>query len=190
MKTTINIFLSITTFLISILLFSSCASNELDKKEATALISKIPNEIVKGKIRINLQHDNYDQQRNLNSFNTYYGHLVNRGILTNPEFFEVRKPGEPIISRITTAFTDSAKVLLLGSDYSSYSVKCGELKFVEVVGVFQEDNSKAAEIEYKVAFIPTMFADFATMQPKYKNGITYSKKLVAKKYDDGWKLEN
>jgi len=187
MKTKINFFQLVALILLSISLFSSCSSNELKNDEATALISKLPNEIVKGKIRVTLSSRNYNREWAIRGIDS---RLIQMGILTDMQIYEVHKPGEPLIYQATSEFTAQAKALLLGSDYSSYIVKCGELKFVDVVGVFQENNSKTAEIEYKVSFIPTMFADIATMQPKYENGMTYSKKLTAKKYDNGWRIEN
>ncbi len=187
MKTTINFLLSLVLFLGATTLFSSCSRSELKKDEAAALIAKIPNEIVSGRIRIALSSSNYNREWAIRDIDS---HLIDMGILTNLQMYEVRKPGEPLIYRATAEFTESAKALVIGSDYSSYIVKCGELKFVEVVGVFQEDNSKTAEIEYKVSFVSTMFAEVASTQPSYQKGMTYSKKRIAKQYDTGWKIEN
>ena len=195
MKATINYFLSVVLILISIALFSSCSSNELKNDEATALVSQLPNELVKGNIEVLLGTSSYWEEQTNNDFYSKNAQLIQRGILLNPQTYNVRKPGEPLIYRIQAEFTDSAKSLILGGNINGFwnqkfVVKCGELKFIEIVGVFQEENSKTAEIEYKVAFIPTMFANYSKMNPKYEIGQTYSKKKNAKKYDNGWRIEN
>ena len=182
-------------YMLAILIsFSSC-SNKLKNDEATDLISKLPNEIVSGKIKIWFQSSCYGAVDN--AFYKENNQLIKSGILTTPQVFikEAGMIGSPTYT-IKANLTDSAQALIIERGNEPYQektfvVKCGELKFVEVISIFQEDNSKTAEIEYKVVFTtPTMFADVATTEPKYDMDMTYTRKKVAKKYDNGWKIEN
>ena len=197
MKTTNSYFRIFILVLFSITLFSSCSSNELKNNEATSLVSQLPNEVVKGNIEIRMSGWRYYQNKDEldREFNSQNSHLIQRGILTNPVASTFQKFAEPLGYQLNVDFTNMAKPLILGRGNEPYqdqtfTVNCGELKFVEVVGIFQEEKSKTAEIEYKVEFIPSMFAEFATMHPNYEKGKTYSRKIIAKQYDSGWKIEN
>jgi len=186
---------SYLTYLFPILvLFASCSSN-LEKTEATDLITKLPNEVVKGNIEIWLSASSYHKDIE-DKFNNKNSQLIQRGILTNPNVSETKSGGflEPNTINVRTNFTDSAQALILGGGNEPYQsktfiVKCGELKFVEVVDIFQDDKNKTAEIEFKVAFTPTMFAGFAKTESSYEKGMSYTRKKTAKKYDSGWKIE-
>ena len=192
------IFLQLIAILSIPILFSSC-SNGLEKKEATDLISKIPNEIVTGNITITVNTgNNYYKEVLLADYKDEYDHLIENGILTNMQIIQGtdRVPyasNTEIVYKITSNFTDTAKALIINGNINGYwdqkfVVKCGELIFVEVTDIFQEEKSKTAEIEYKVSFIPTMYAKFAKMNSNYEEGKTYTKKLTAKQYENGWRI--
>src|SRR3989339_968655 len=152
MKTKIYFLSSVVLLLISISLFTSCSS-ELKNEEATSLISKMPNEVITGNITIMLAGSSYKEKQTIDDFYAANARLIKRGILTEPKTYKEQISYDLIRYNITSDLTDSAKALLLdgGSGANNgkrYTVKCGELKFVEVVRVFQEDESKTSEIEY------------------------------------------
>jgi hypothetical protein len=174
-------------------LFASCSSS-LKKTEAADLISKLPDEVVSGKIEIQFSSEGFDW----NDFGSFYSEneqLIKRGILTPVQKYTLPGYGELGDCGVRVNLTDSASSLIISrgnepTESKTFVVKCGELKFVEVVDIFQDDKAKTAEIEYKVSFTPTMFASFAKMECGYENGMTYTKKKTAKKYDSGWKIDN
>ena len=181
-----------------LILFYSCSS-KLKTNEATDLVSKLPNEIVEGKTRLTTRYDIVQETGSRKSVANKGSEylleqnqpLIDRGILKEP--VTIQKPWMGTYEYITTMdLTDTAKSLVIRdeiiSGYRTITVKCGELKFIEVVDIFQEE--KTAEIEYKVGFVPTIFYNFANTEISYEKGMTFTRKKTAKKYDNGWKLEN
>ncbi|MEO8664757.1 MAG: hypothetical protein ABI462_04605 [Ignavibacteria bacterium] len=179
------------------LILSSC-SNKLSTDEANSLLLKLPNEIVTGKIGITVNTGrNYWKQALVNEYQTEFDRNVQNGILKNIKMQQFKTSGGDMfdyVYQITSELSDTVSALVLSGNRhaewkQNFSVKCGELKFNKVVGIFQEAKSKTAEIEYDLTFIPTIFGNDNYIDSKFRGDKPLSRKIIAKLYDNGWKLE-
>lgn len=176
--------------LVGLICVSACTSR-LSTEEASELIQALPVDTVYSTIMIIGRHHTYGTaQRAVDEFEAANAELIAEGILTSRQVYEER--GQGFISSKWVSYTVSAELAdsvraLVVQDRGdgSFMVRSGELAFVDIVGVFQEDKSLTAEIEYRVRFDPTILnVGRSAVEP----GTIYTRKAIAKKFDTGWRV--
>lgn len=210
----INLFICLT-----ILLLTSCSSWKLDNDEATKLVMNIsPKEVTGTKVIIKRDYFTIYSGLNIQSsqdlLNKFQADLAKAGLIkhrvtkvTQEETFSKKRYYGYCYSADLTELARKLVVSYSPSDVGislSGSRNCGQsalnIKAIVIIGylnpirlkdIFQEDGSKEAQLVYEVKFEPTAFYKITDVETKekYSPGNTYEFKVKAKKYDNGWQIE-
>ncbi|MDP8211451.1 MAG: hypothetical protein P9M05_11600 [Candidatus Stygibacter australis] len=188
--------------LVILVILCGCSEKQLQRDEATKLIQSLYPENLTSNIEIftDMQGKSYDYE-----FNGHYKKAqkyqdlgiidleVKTAMANNTTYFFCYA-SLTSIAKEAILETHVKKILnktLTGEydyGYNEYKVKYGTYEFVRITSIFQNDNSKIAEIEYTVEYRSTIFNELVAPR-SIVDGRQYTKKINAKNYDNGWKIE-